>query len=69
MTKPNIPQILGVFDEVYDQWVSWKINSSYRKYATARDELIAEFSKKTGLKEEVFNDHLAIKQARAMGVL
>jgi hypothetical protein len=64
MTKPNIPQILGVFDQLMEQHVNHLINTSYRKYATARDNLIEQFVAKTGVKAEVFTDHMAYELAK-----
>ncbi len=68
MTKPNIPQILGVFDQLMEQHVNHLINTSYRKYATARDDLIEQFVVKTNgdVKAEVFMDHLAMKLAKKL---
>ena len=66
MTKPNIPQILGVFDQLMEQHVDWKIGYSYRKYATARDDLIDQFVVKTGIGAEVFHNHLSKKLAEAL---
>jgi hypothetical protein len=68
MANPNIPQILGVFDQLMEQHVNWRIVTSYRKYATARDNLIEQFVVKTNgdVKAEVFMDHLAMKLAKKL---
>ena len=68
MANPNIPQILGVFDQSMEQHVNWRIVTSYRKYATARDNLIEQFVVKTNgdVKAEVFMDHLAMKLAKKL---
>ena len=68
MANPNIPQILGIFDQLMEQHVNWRIVTSYRKYATARDNLIEQFVVKTNgdVKTEVFMDHLAIKLAKKL---
>jgi len=68
MGKPNIPQILGVFDQLMEQHVNWRIVTSYRKYATARDDLIEQLVAKTNgdVKAEVFMDHLAMKLAKKL---
>lgn len=68
MGNPNIPQILGVFDQLMEQHVNWRIVTSYRKYATARDNLIEQFVVKTNgdVKAEVFMDHLAMKLAKKL---
>ena len=66
MTKPNIPQILSVFDQLMEQHVDHLIVTSYRKYATARDNLIEQFVAKTGVKAEVFTDHMAHELAKKL---
>jgi hypothetical protein len=66
MTKPNIPQILGVFDQLMEQHVNYLINTSYRKYATARDNLIDQFVSATGVDADVFTDHMACKLAKEL---
>lgn len=66
MSKPNIPQILSVFDQMMEQHVNHLIINSYRKYATARDNLIDQFVSKTGVKAEVFMDHMAHELAKKM---
>ena len=58
---PNNEQIFGVFDDLMERLVRPRIYASYRRYATARDELIAGLSAKTGIAESEFHDHLARK--------
>jgi hypothetical protein len=65
----NKEQIFGVFDQIMTSHVDWLIGSSYRKYATARDNLIEQFSEKTGIPAEEFSDHLAMKLAKKMRVI
>lgn len=65
---PNKEQIFSVFDDFMSKHVDWRIGTSFRKYATARDDLITEFSEKTGISAEEFSNHLARKLAKRMGV-
>jgi len=65
----NKEQIFGVFDDLMAKHVDWRIGASFRKYATARDDLIQAFSEKTGLPAEEFSNHLARKLAKEMGVM
>ena len=68
MKQQSISKTLSLFEEIYDQQVSWRVGISFRKYAKARDELVTVFVENTGLDEKVFYDHLAFKQAREMRV-
>ena len=61
-------QIFSVFDDFMANHVDWRIGSSFRKYATARDDLIQAFSEKTGISTEEFSNHLAKKLAKRTGV-
>lgn len=69
MTKPNIPQILSVFDQLMEKHVNWRIATSFTKYAKARDNLINQIATDTGIDKEVFHTHIAVKNAKAMGLM
>ena len=40
--------------------------TSFRKYATLRDELVAEYSKLTGIPEDEFQDAIALEHRHEM---
>lgn len=61
--EPNREQIFGVFDDLMKRTVEPKIYGSFRKYATARDDLIATISVATGIPEQEFLDRIANNMA------
>jgi hypothetical protein len=65
----NKEQIFNVFDDLMAQHVDWRIGTSFRKYATARDDLIQAFSEKTGIPAKEFSNHLATKLAKEMRIV
>ena len=65
----NKEQIFSVFDDLMAKHVDWRIGTSFRKYAIARDDLIQAFSEKTGLPADEFSNHLASKLAKEMGIV
>jgi hypothetical protein len=69
MTEPNLPQILAVFDQLMERHVNWRIATSFTKYAKARDSLINQIAQDTGIDRDVFHNHIALKNAKAMGLI
>ena len=69
MTAANKEQIFSLFDEIMAGNVDWLIGTSYRKYAMARDDLIKQFSDKTGIPAEEFSNYLAKKLAKEMRII
>ena len=64
MTKEyiNVDEMFELFDRQMNI-VSMSLATSFRKYATRRDETIAQYATHFGVPAEVFEDRLLEKQA------
>ena len=61
----TVDQVMALFDQQM-RIVDLKLNSSFRKWATARDETIEYFSSRTGIPAEQFEDRLMQRQIREL---
>jgi hypothetical protein len=61
----TVEEMFELFDRQMNI-VSMSLATSFRKYATRRDETVAEFAAHFGVPEQVFEDRLIQKQVEGL---
>ena len=61
----TVDQVMDLFDRQM-QIVDLKLNTSFKKWAEARDETIKIFSSKTGIPVDKFEDRLLQRQVKSL---
>lgn len=69
MSKFDKAKVMKAFLEDMERAPARALYSSFRRYATLRDELIEKYVEVTGVDAKEFYNEIALKNAREMGVI